>query len=293
MPCVDGELGKIIDNNYNRCLKLLHERKYDEELALLLETWDLIPDEKYNYDESYLIAWRVVQLAIETNNLLLMNKWKTHIALADPNRADSGEREMWLGKIAYMNNKPHEAKHYFQIADKKSNGRCFNASNLKYKDYMLAEENEQIKISSDSDSYFENDELDNDLHEKITQCCEDGDMLFDNGDFDNAIMKYDQAWDMLPEPKHKWDAASWIYCAKGDAFFFKNEYSVALVYFRELYNTFEMINEFVLIRYGQCLYETGQVEEGKRFIFEAYMLGGRELFIRENAKYFFLIESMI
>lgn len=293
MPCVDGELGKIIDNNYNQCLELLHERKYDEELTLLLETWDLIPNEKYSYDESYLIAWRVVQLAIETNDLLLMNKWKTHITLADPNRADYGEREMWLGKIAYMNNKPHEAKHYFQIADKKSNGRCFNASNLKYKDYMLAEENEQTKVISNSDSYYERDELDDDLYEKITQCCEDGDMLFDNGDFDNAIMKYNQAWDMLPEPKYKWDAASWIYCAKGDVFFFKNEYSEALVYFCELYNTFEMINEFVLIRYGQCLYETGQVEEGKQFMFEAYLLGGKDLFIRENAKYYPLIESMI
>ena len=54
-----------------------------------------------------------------------------------------------------------------------------------------------------------------------------------------------------------------------------------------------MINEFVLIRYGQCLYELGEIEKGKQFIFEAYMLGGQELFINENAKYFYLIEKMI
>jgi hypothetical protein len=41
------------------------------------------------------------------------------------------------------------------------------------------------------------------------------------------------------------------------------------------------------------LAELGEIEKGKRFIFEAYMLGGQELFINENAKYFYLIEKMI
>ena len=134
---------------------------------------------------------------------------------------------------------------------------------------------------------------DDKLHELITRYCEEGDRLFDDGLFDEALLEYDSAWGLLPEPKLKWDAASWIYAAKGDAYFFKGDYSNALPYFRGLYNQFEMINEFVLIRYGQCLYELGEIEKGKRFIFEAYMLGGQELFINENAKYFYLIEKMI
>ena len=115
------------------------------------------------------------------------------------------------------------------------------------------------------------DELDDKLHELITRYCEEGDRLFDDGLFDEALLEYDSAWGLLPEPKLKWDAASWIYAAKGDAYFFKGDYSNALPYFRGLYNQFEMINEFVLIRYGQCLYELGEIEKGKRFIFEAYI----------------------
>lgn len=291
MSSIGGENLQLFNKYYNQCLELLNVRSFGEELSLLLDCWSLIPDDKHSYDESYLVAWRVVELAIETNNLPLMNEWKNHIALADAERADSGHREMLLGKIAYMNNDLQEAKELFLIANKKSEGRCFKASDTKYKDFMLGKELNEA--SSEPNTYHENDELDDDLYETITRYCEEGDRLFDDGLFDEALLEYDSAWGLLPEPKLKWDAASWIYAAKGDAYFFKGDYSNALPYFRGLYNQFEMINEFVLIRYGQCLYELGEIEKGKRFIFEAYMLGGQELFINENAKYFYLIEKMI
>ena len=293
MPSIGGVKLQIFNNLYNRCLELLNSHNFSEELSLLLECWALIPGDKYSYDESYLVAWRVVQLAIETKNIPLMNEWKKHIALADPERADSGHREMLLGKIAYMNNNLQEAKELFLIADKKSEGRCFKPSDSKYRDFMLGKESKTEAPRSDPKILNEGDELDDNLHELITRYCEEGDRLFDDGLFDEALLEYDSAWGLLPEPKLKWDADSWIYAAKGDAYFFKGDYSNALPYFRGLYNQFEMINEFVLIRYGQCLYELGEIEKGKRFIFEAYMLGGQELFINENAKYFYLIEKMI
>lgn len=56
MACVNGELGKIIDNYYNLCLKMLNDRMFDEALTLLLEAWKLIPEDKYSYNESFLIA---------------------------------------------------------------------------------------------------------------------------------------------------------------------------------------------------------------------------------------------
>ena len=80
-----------------------------------------------------------------------------------------------------------------------------------------------------------------------------------------VLLEYDSAWCLLPEPKCKWDAASWIYAAKGDAYFIKGDYNNALPYFRDLYNQFEMIKEFVLIRYGQCLFELGQPVKKKCF----------------------------
>ena len=293
MPSIGGEKLQIFNKFYNRCLELLNNRNFSEELSLLLECWALIPGDKYSYDESYLVAWRVVQLAIETKNIPLMNEWKKHIALADPERADSGHREMLLGKIAYMNNNLQEAKELFLIADKKSEGRCFNPSDSKYMDFMLGKESKTEAPHSDPNILNEGDELDDNLHEVITRYCEEGDRLFDDGLFDEALLEYDSAWGLLPEPKLKLDAASWIYAAKGDAYFFKGDYSNALPYFRGLFNQFEMINEFVLIRYGQCLYELDEIEKGKQFLFEAYMLGGKELFINENAKYFSIIEKMI
>lgn len=281
-----------VNLNYTKSLHLFNEKKYDEAFQLLLKAWDLLPESKYECKESFLIALRIIELSIETNNVILMNEWEEHFKLANPRRPDFGEREMWLGKIAYANNDLQKAKKLFLAASKKSQGRCFGGSDHKYRQ-LIEEENELMFSLKTGDNFEEVGELSDKLYTTIVEYCKFADGFCDKGKFKKAIKLYKKAWDLLPEPKEKWEAAVWIYSSVGDAYFFMKDYHSALYFFKQLYDFFEVVNEFVLIRYGECLWELGLKDESKKYIFEAYMLGGRELFIYENSKYLSCIKDMI
>ena len=49
--------------------------------------------------------------------------------------------------------------------------------------------------------------LDSDLYEKIREYSEEGEKLFYDGRFSEALGKYMKAFDMIPEPKQKWEAS--------------------------------------------------------------------------------------
>ncbi len=284
MPVFDNI--NVFNQKYEKCLSLYANNYYLEGLQILFELWDMIPDNKYEYSESFLVSWRIIEGAVATNDSELANNWKIHIANAAPHRLDTGHRDLLLGKIAYLNKSFSEALSFFNIANKKSHGRCFGAKDSIYKEFLLSGGK---CISNENLTTVTTAELDDKQYEKITKLCDQGNKEFDKQHYDKAISIFKKTLKLVPNPKMDWEAGEWLYASIGDAYFFKNEYSLAIDYFRELYDGWGIINEFVLIRYGECLFETGEIERGKKLIFEAYMLGGKEIFICENEKYFELI----
>lgn len=63
-------------------------------------------------------------------------------------------------------------------------------------------------------------ELNDQAYDTICRLCEQGDTLAEDGQYAEALDLYWQAWDLLPEPKTDWEAATWILAAIGDADFF-------------------------------------------------------------------------
>lgn len=61
-----------------------------------------------------------------------MQKWVDKIFVSDPERGDTGERDLWAGKVADEIGDYHKAKEYFELAYKKSGGRCFGTKDGKY-----------------------------------------------------------------------------------------------------------------------------------------------------------------
>src|SRR5688500_5219809 len=61
-------------------------------------------------------------------------------------------------------------------------------------------------------------------YRKIKLLCSAGDRKAEAGDFPAALEKYWDAWDLLPEPKTDWEAATWILAAIGDANFAGGDY---------------------------------------------------------------------
>ena len=67
-------------------------------------------------------------------------------------------------------------------------------------------------------------ELDDELHKRIKQLCADGDAAAERSEFDAAIGKYEEAWELLPDPKTQWEAATSILAAIGDAHYLSGEF---------------------------------------------------------------------
>lgn len=141
MPYVGGELGKEIEDLMDKSNTKYNEGKYEECMILLKEAYDKIPGDKYKYDESYLIVWDILDLAIKIKDYETMEKWVNHIFYADPERIDSGEREMYAGRVAYELGDKSKAKEYFTIANTKSDGRCFKRDDKKYLEFYIDELN--------------------------------------------------------------------------------------------------------------------------------------------------------
>src|SRR5262249_11762804 len=68
-------------------------------------------------------------------------------------------------------------------------------------------------------------ELPEETHVEIQRLCADGDALAERKDYAQALRSYWAAWDLLPEPKVQWEAATWILAAIGDANFLSRDYN--------------------------------------------------------------------
>lgn len=129
-------------------------------------------------------------------------------------------------------------------------------------------------------------ELDDHTYDKITQLSEEGNKLFHSEQFDVALMKFNEALELVPEPKTDWEAATWLYIAIGDTYFLKEDYVKALDSLYDAYNCLDATdNPFINLRLGQCLYELGQFEKAEDFLMRAYMLDGLDIFQGDGEKY--------
>ena len=106
-------------------------------VEMLNDLWNGIPEPKYVYAESFLVAEAMIETAIGARNVELMKAWIPHIFGSDPERYDSGEREWCAGKAEYECGNMEKAYEYFNVAKKKSTGRYFRNGDRKYKDFYL------------------------------------------------------------------------------------------------------------------------------------------------------------
>lgn len=132
---LDTEIANRIESLRVDSFALYKEEDLKGSIALMKDAWELLPDDKCLYKESFLIATFMLRLAIEDKDNGLLSEWRDIILKANPWRLDSGEREMWAGRASYHLNELEQAKYYFSLADKKSKGRCFREDDGEYKQF--------------------------------------------------------------------------------------------------------------------------------------------------------------
>jgi tetratricopeptide (TPR) repeat protein len=137
-------------------------------------------------------------------------------------------------------------------------------------------------------------DLEPNAYDRIKEYSDKGETLFYEGRFSEALREYNKAFDVIPEPKQRWEASVWLIVAMGDCYFWLKEFDVALEYFRKLMAEYEEYgNPFTRLRYGECLYETGNEELAKEHLLAAYSMEGRELFEECDAKYLRTISDLL
>lgn len=98
----------------------------------MVDAFDAIPEPRNNWGETYEVARNLMAANFRSGKIAESEKWLAVFMVADPDRPNVGEREMWAGKIAFEKNDMVEAKKYFTIANTKSEGRAFKGEDQKY-----------------------------------------------------------------------------------------------------------------------------------------------------------------
>lgn len=131
-------------------------------------------------------------------------------------------------------------------------------------------------------------------HRQITQICEKGNQLAQQGDYHNAVEEYFNALALVPEPITEWAASTWILVAIGDTFFSLKNYEKARETLLDAMHCPDAIgNPFIHLRLGEVQFEVGNHAKAQDELMRAYMGAGEEIFREEDEKYFEFIKPAV
>ena len=129
-------------------------------------------------------------------------------------------------------------------------------------------------------------ELSDEIHSEIQRYCAAGDDLAKARKFSEALPSYWAAWDLLPEPKVDWTAATWILAAIGDANFLLGDYVAGRDNLSQAMHCPDAIgNPFLHMRLGQCQLELKEFDRAADELMRAYMGAGQDIFKDEDPMY--------
>jgi tetratricopeptide (TPR) repeat protein len=138
------------------------------------------------------------------------------------------------------------------------------------------------------------EQLDNNVHQRIQALCEEGDTLAADEEYAAALEKYWAAWDLLPEPRTDWEAATWILGAIGDANLLGADFTAGRDNLSMAMRCPDAIgNPFLHLRLGQCEFELGNLDRAADELARAYMVEGDEIFEDEDPKYFAFLKTRL
>lgn len=127
-------------------------------------------------------------------------------------------------------------------------------------------------------------ELPNTLYDQIEKLSKQGNKAMDDKDYQNAMVFFQKAEELLPLPKEKWDAYIWLSASVGDAYFMMQDYGTSLNYFCRCYKLGEIDNPFILLRIGENYFELQDYNNAKEFLLRTYMIEGKKIF-KNGKKY--------
>ena len=117
------EFQQLIDEQMELAKVANRSKDFEGILKHLTLAWDLLPETKTVYDDSYYIVKSMILVALNYQKPGAIVNWIEIFYLCDIERMDGGEREYLHGRIKYALNETQEASKLFKIAFRKSEGR--------------------------------------------------------------------------------------------------------------------------------------------------------------------------
>ncbi|MCW3468027.1 tetratricopeptide repeat protein [Chitinophaga nivalis] len=282
MDIQDQHIAAKIESIWEEAERLFAQEDFVQYGLKLNAAWDLLPSPKETYYESYDIARFITENYLLQQDYSNAHKWAEVLQQCDMERTHDGEREFVLGKVLYELGETENAATRFMVAMQKSGGRVFVGADEKY----LHALNTMIATVEE--------ELPDEVYQQIELLSEEGNELADDDNYDGAIEKFNTALQLVPEPKHQWEASTWLYASLGDMYFFKGDFKTAATHFFDALNCPDALgNGFIHLRLGEALYELKQEEKSLEHLLRAYMLEGEEIFGDENDKYFDFLQDRV
>ena len=120
----------------------------------------------------------------------------------------------------------------------------------------------------------------------ITELLEQGHLAYETHDYKTALRLFYKAWIQLPKPETYQRDSGKILTSIGSTYFKLGRYQPAIEALRIALTCAQTTNHpFTLLRLGQCLFNSGQQEQGRTYLQRAYRLGGDGLFAEEDNSY--------
>lgn len=128
--------------------------------------------------------------------------------------------------------------------------------------------------------------LKDEIYEQVELISETGNDFADDEEYAAAIEKFKEALELVPEPKHEWEAGTWLYASIGNMYFMLDDYENAAKFFNDAVQSQEgKLNSFNQMRLGQSSLEMKQEDKALEHLLKAYRMGGKNLFAEEDTKY--------
>ena len=137
-------------------------------------------------------------------------------------------------------------------------------------------------------------ELDPRVMEAIRDLSELGNVAAEARDFVTARQAFQEALELIPEPRGIWEASTWLLAVIGDVEFLSHNFESARDVLQDCMHCVGAIgNPFIHLRLGQAQYELKNLSRAADELTRAYMGGGIEIFESEDGKYFDFLKTVI
>ena len=137
-------------------------------------------------------------------------------------------------------------------------------------------------------------ELDSALLTRIENLCAKGAAAVRDNNFDDAVVRYCEAFGLLPVPVERWEVAHGILTALGDVYFKKGDYTNAAdVLVKAIRTPGAKQNPLIRLRRGQIALENGQLDRAEQEMAAAYRIEGESIFKKEDPKYWAFLEPKL